>query len=82
MSTILKIITKIGKIIWIILGGLILLWVGYLIYKLQTAQDFGMIILLVYLILFGLVIVGIYLLITIAVKIISFILRRIKKKQK
>ena len=80
--TILKIITKIGKFLWIILGGLILLWVGYLIYKLQTADNLGMIILLVYLLLFGLAIVGIYLLITIALKIISFVIKRIKKKQK
>jgi len=79
MSMVLKIITKIGKILWLIIGGFIALWIGYLVYKLHLVTNPGSSLLLIFLLMFSLVIAVIYIAITIAAKIIKFSFK-IKKK--
>ena len=61
-------------------GGFISLWIGYLIYKLHIVNNSGLVLLLAFLLMFSLAIAGIYVLITITGKIISFSIK--KKKQK
>lgn len=65
--------------LWITIGGAILLWLGYLIYKLHLAANPGSILLLTFLLLFSLAIAVGYILITLAGKIISFSVKKIKK---
>ena len=70
---------KIGKILWLTVGGFILLWIGYLIYKLQIVNNPGIVLLLAFLLMFSLVVAGIYVLLTITGKIISFSVKKRKK---
>jgi len=77
MLTILK---KIGKIVWLILGGFITLWVGYFIYKLQVISSPGLKLLSIFFLMLGLALMGIYILITITGKIIGFSIKKIKQK--
>ena len=64
---------------WLTIGGFIFLWIGYLIYKLQIVHNQGTVLLLAFLLMFSLAIAGIYALITITGKIISFSIKKIKK---
>jgi len=75
----LDILRKIGKILWLAVGGAILLWIGYIIYKLQMVNNPGSVLLLAFLLMFGLAVASIYILITITGKIISFSVKKGKK---
>ncbi|MDO8510894.1 MAG: hypothetical protein Q7S55_01890, partial [Nanoarchaeota archaeon] len=66
MLTILK---KIGKILWLTVGGFIFLWIGYFIYKLHIVDNQGLVLLLAFLLMFSLALAGIYIVITITGKI-------------
>ncbi len=80
MSAFLKKVAKIGKIIWLLLGAFIFLWIGYLIYKLYTISSPGLVLLVAFLLMMGLALAGIYIFITITGKIISFGIKRKKQK--
>ncbi|HLC90382.1 MAG TPA: hypothetical protein VJI15_01310 [Candidatus Nanoarchaeia archaeon] len=80
MSAFLTKLANLGKIIWLLLGAFILLWIGYLIYKLYTISSPGLVLLVAFLLMMGLALAGIYILITITGKIISFGIKRKKQK--
>ena len=72
------ILTKIGKILWLTVGGAILFWIAYLIYKLHAVNNPGAVLFLAFLLMFSLVVAGIYIVITVAGKIISFGIKKRK----
>lgn len=75
----LAILKKIGRIVWLTVGGFLLLWIGYLIYKLQGISNPGLVLFIAFLLMFALALVGIYVLITITGKIIGFGIKKRKR---
>ena len=75
----LAIITKIGKILWLTVGGFILLWIGYFIYKVYTIPGPGIRLFAIFLLMMGIAMAVIYIIITITGKIISFGFKKGKK---
>ena len=74
---ILKKITKIIKIIWLLLGALIIYWTGYWYYKLNTVNDLAVMV-IAFLFSSGIYMLAIYLPVTLALATIYFILRKKK----
>jgi len=75
-----KILYKILKIIWFIIGGFILFWTIFFFIKMQTINTLGV---LAGAILFaaGLYMLGIYLIITFLFILIKWIVKKWKKKK-
>ncbi len=76
MLTILK---KIGKILWLTVGGFISLWIGYLIYKVYTIPSPGIKLFAIFFLMMGITLMIIYVLVTITGKIVDFSIKKIKK---
>lgn len=77
MSTRLKKIVKIIKIIWLLFGALILYWTGYWFYKLHTVKDLAVIVIAV-LFSSGIYILAIYIFFTLVLALIYFMLKKKK----
>ena len=76
MTTLLAKISKISKVIWLTIGGFLVLWIGYFIYKLQTVTSLGIKLVAAFFLMMGIAMIGIYLLITIMGKLIKFVAKK------
>ena len=75
----LAILKQIGKILWLAVGGAILLWMGYLVHKVYTVPSPGIRLFVIFLLMMGIAMATIYIIITITGKIISFSVKKRKK---
>lgn len=75
-----KIIYKISKIIWFLIGGFILLWTGFFFVKMYTIQDLGV---LAGVVLFaaGIYMLMVYIVITLLFILIKWLIKRFRKKK-
>ena len=76
MLTILK---KIGKILWLTVGGFIFLWIGYLIYKVYTIPSLGIRLFAIFFLMMEIALMIIYILVTMTGTIVDFSIKKIKK---
>ncbi|MEK6899902.1 MAG: hypothetical protein AABX05_02145 [Nanoarchaeota archaeon] len=73
---VIRLLGKLLKLAWLIIGAAILSWIGYVVFKLYTVNSPGGIIFGFFLLLFSLAVLVIYITITIGLKIIKFVVRR------
>ncbi|MBU2562404.1 MAG: hypothetical protein KKF68_01965 [Nanoarchaeota archaeon] len=74
-----KIIYRTIQIIWIIIGGLILLWTGFWYVKILTIGEIGGVLAGTVLLASGIYMLAIYLLLTMAFLLIKYIIKKIRK---
>lgn len=73
-----KIAYNIIKTIWLIIGGLLILWTGFWFVKMYTIQDLGVIAIAV-LFASGIYLIMIYLAITLLFLLIKWVIKKIRK---